>query len=249
VTEQRKIAQILSTWDEAIALVEALIAALKRRKQGLMQRLLTGAVRFPGFEDEWQEIRLGEVFERVTRKNTIGNDNVLTASGLHGLVSQADYFNRRVASESVENYYLIERGEFAYNRSYSDGYPFGAIKRLEEYDAGVLSTLYLCFRLANEAGVGEFYKHFFEAGGMNRGIYQIAQEGARNHGLLNVGTGDFFNLEIPFPSTDEQQKLADFFNDYDELIEATTQYAENLREQKRGLMQRLLTGEVRVRVE
>ena len=211
-----------------------------------MQRLLTGEVRFPGFEGEWEVKPFDCIFERVTRKNSIGNTNVLTASGQHGLVSQTEYFNRSVAGADLQGYYLIKRGEFAYNRSSSDGYPYGAIKQLEDYDAGILSTLYLCFRLADETCDAIFYRHFFEAGGLDQGIYSIAQEGARNHGLLNVSVSDFFGLEIPVPASEEQRRLASFFDTVDEEIARSVQYTKLLQAQKRGLMQRLLNGEVRV---
>ena len=253
--EQRKIAEILGTWDAAIERVTRLIAALQRRKQGLMQRLLVPhkadgqpEVRLPGFAASWRIARFDEVFARVTRKNSVGNKTVLTASGQHGLISQTDYFNRNVASESLDGYYLLHRGEFAYNRSSMNGYPYGAIKQLEAYEAGVLSTLYLCFGLFAEACTPRFYKHFFEAGGMNRGIYSIAQEGARNHGLLNVGVSEFFGLSVPVPSLDEQQRLADLFDVVEQEIDKTIAYRAALRQQKQGLMQRLLTGQVRVPV-
>lgn len=254
--EQRKISEILGTWDEAIAATEKLIAALERRKQGLMQRLLIVPQnrsmplnRLPEFNDKWARKPLGVVFERVTRKNDVGNQNVLTASAQHGLVSQTDYFNRVVASDNLENYYLLLKGEYAYNKSSSDGYPFGAIKQLELYEAGVLSTLYICFRLADESSDGTFYKHFFEAGGMNRGIYTVAQEGARNHGLLNIGLSDFFGLDVPVPSLAEQRQLAEFFELQDRQIETAKKHLEHLQMQKKGLMQRLLTGQVRVNTQ
>lgn len=253
LAEQRKIAAILGAWDEAIAASQRLVAALRERKRGLMQRLLvphreTGlpVTRFPGFTAPWRLEEFGRIFARVTRKNSARNTNVLTASGEHGLVSQTAYFKRSVAGEAIENYYLLHRGEFAYNRSSSDGYPYGAIKQLEDYDAGILSTLYLCFRLVDESSDSNFYRHFFESGGLNHGIYSIAQEGARNHGLLNVSVADFFGLRVPVPQPEEQQRLAQFFDRVDEEIDLAIQHAEQLRQQKRGLMQRLLTGQVRV---
>lgn len=245
--EQRRIAEILSTWDHAIDLTEQLIVAKQQRKRGLMQELLTGTRRFAEFAgQEWQTKKLNQVFARVTRKNDIGNKNVLTASGFHGLVSQLEYFNRSVAGAALENYYLLQRGEFAYNRSSSDGYPFGAIKQLEEYDAGILSTLYICFRLVDPGSHSAFYKHFFEAGGLNLGIYSIAQEGARNHGLLNVGIDEFFSLDIPVPPTEEQKRLAAVFDALDQDIELAIRKRDLLQQQKQGLMQQLLTEQVRV---
>ncbi len=169
--------------------------------------------------------------------------------GLRGLVSQTEYFNRSVAGEALENYYLIKRGEFAYNRSSSAGYPYGAIKQLEDHEAGILSTLYICFGLTDGAADATFYRHFFEAGGLNRGIYSIAQEGARSHGLLNVSLSDFFGLHVAYPPPEEQQHLGMFFDKVDEEIKIAALHLDKLQQQKRGLMQRLLTGQVRVRVD
>ena len=139
--EQRVIVKTLATWDRAIEKTEALIEDKERRKAGLMQRLLTGKVRFGGFgpvangtpPKDWDICRLEDICKRVTRKNPDGITHVLTASGEHGLVDQRDYFNRSVAGESLANYYLLKKGEFAYNRSSMKGYPYGAIKRLDRY--------------------------------------------------------------------------------------------------------------------
>lgn len=252
--EQRRIAEILSTWDVAIALTEQLIAALERRKKGLMQWLLlvdpqqrVPSVRLPQFSDTWETQQLGQIFRRVTRKNVVGCENVLTASAEQGLVSQLDYYSRRVAGKSLEKYYLLKQGEFAYNRSSANGYPYGAIKRLEAYSEGVLSTLYICFALRS-GDDGDFFKHFFEAGSLNRELYKIVQVGSRAHGLLNVSLADFFNIGIAIPPCEEQHALAEIFELVDQEIELTVQQHDALKQQKKGLMQRLLTGQVRVSV-
>lgn len=88
--------------------------------------------------EEWEETRFRNMFSRVTRKNKEGNDNVLTISAQYGLISQRDFFNKDIASEDKSNYYLLKNGEFAYNKSYSNGYPFGALKRLDMYDKGIV---------------------------------------------------------------------------------------------------------------
>ena len=235
LAEQRKIAAILSTWDEAITLTSQLIAALQRRKQALMQLLLTGAVRFPEFENSiWETRALSEIFERVTRKNTLGNTNVLTISAQEGLISQSEFFNKIVAGNARENYYLLRKGEFAYNKSYSNGYPFGAIKRLEGYEEGILSTLYICFRLLDGLGDPDFYAHYFESGALNEGISMFAQEGARNHGLLNISIGDFFDLPIDVPQLEEQGRIAEFLETHDEVEQTVIQQFEQLQSQNTG---------------
>ncbi len=250
--EQRKIAAILSTWDEAITLTERLIEALRQRKQTLMQMLMrvqdTGepSVRFPEFADKWESVRFGDIFERITRKNAARNQLVLTASAQNGLVDQRTFFNKNIAGEAIQDYYLLKRGEFAYNKSSSAGYPYGAFKRLDRYDEGILSTLYVCYRLIEELNSSDFFAQFFDGGGMDRAVYNIAQEGARNHGLLNIGIDDLFNSKITIPSAEEQERIADFLKLHDQIYANVVAQNNLLETQKRGLMQQLLTGAIRV---
>ena len=195
-SEQKKIAEILSTWDNAIEQTRKLIEAKKRRKKALMQQLLTGSFQLKGFQGQIHAASLYKFFERVTRTNEIDCENVLTISGPLGLVNQRDYFNRQVASEDLSGYFLIEKGEFAYNKSSCNGYPLGALKMLEKYDRGVVSKLYICFRIRDESKIDRnFIKYYFEGGLLNRGLYSIAHEGARCHGLLNVSPKDFFKIQ------------------------------------------------------
>jgi type I restriction enzyme, S subunit len=253
--EQRKITEVLCAWDEAIANLGQMITALYEQKKGLMQRLLlverhhrAPSNRLREFSGEWEKKRIGDIFSRVTRKNSEGNEIVLTASAQLGLVSQLDYYNRSVAGKSLAGYYLIKHGEFAYNRGRSNGYPYGAIKRLERYEEGVLSTLYICFGIKNSANSGDFFKHYFESGVMNLGLYEITQEGARNHGLLNISVSDFFDLTIPVPGLEEQKGLAKLFDLVEERILLVQKKLVALKSQKKSLTQKLLAGELSVKV-
>src|SRR3990167_498355 len=151
--EQKKIAQILSTWDKAITATEQLLANSQQQKKALMQQLLTGKKRLLDkngvrFSREWKVSNLSKLFERVTTKNNRQSTNVVTISGQHGLIRQEDFFKKTVASENLDDYFLLKRGQFAYNKSYSNGYPMGAIKRLNRYADGVVTTLYICFELS-----------------------------------------------------------------------------------------------------
>ena len=164
-------------------------------------------LRFSEFSGEWQEKRLGEVFERVTRKNIENNKNVLTISAQHGLINQEQFFNKSVAANNVTGYYLLHKNEFAYNKSYSKGYPMGAIKKLNKYDKGVVSTLYICFK-AKPENHDIFFENYFDSGFLNKGLHKIAQEGARNHGLLNLSVIEFFrDINLFFPTPPEQKKI------------------------------------------
>ncbi len=190
-------------------------------------------------ELQWASCRFSDKFERVTRKNKEKNGNVLTISAQQGLINQFEYYNQQYASEDTSGYTLIRRGEFAYNKSYSDGYSWGALKRLERYDSGVVSPLYICF--SPKAGVcSDFYKQYFEAGMFNREIYKIAQEGARNHGLLNISTEDFFKASLANPPLAEQKKIAEILGCCDEMIRLKKALITEKKKQKKALMQKLL---------
>ncbi len=246
--EQNKVAAILITWDQAINLTEKLIAEKQQLRKGLMQQLLTGKRRLPGFDAAWETVALSLLFKPIRRKNSSGNSLVLTASGKHGLVDQSDFFNRKVSGKDLSGYFLLKHGEFAYNRSSMNGYPYGAIKRLEGYKAGILSTLYICFAPSSQKCISNFYIHLFESGILNRQLRTIVQIGARAHGLLNVSLNDFFSMKLPMPSTKEQQAIANLINLANTELKSIQTKTDALREQKKGLMQQLLTGKKRVKV-
>ena len=198
----------------------------------------TPRLRFPGFEEEWEEKKMIDVFERLTEKNDEDNKNVLTISAQYGLISQLDFFKKSVSATDVTGYYLLRKGDFAYNKSSSQGRPFGAIKPLKMYDKGVVSTLYICFRSKDPNAIG-FWEQYFDAGIFDKKIMAIAQEGARNHGLLNVPTNDFFGLSIFVPKPNEQKKIAECLAEMDKLISLQSQKVDALIEKKKGLMQQL----------
>lgn len=185
---------------------------------------------------EWKVVHFNECFHRLTQKNTENNQNVLTISAQQGLISQLDYYNTLYASEDKTGYFLLQKGNFAYNKSYSADYAYGAIKQLEKYDKGIVSPLYICFS-ANEGTNTDFYRQYFEAGMFNREIYKIAQEGARNHGLLNVSTPEFFSAALVFPLVDEQKKIAEILSCCDRVIELKQQLIAELQRLKSGFLQ------------
>ncbi|MGQ3062281.1 restriction endonuclease subunit S [Flavobacterium sp.] len=178
------------------------------------------------------------IAERVVSKNSDNYQNVLTISAQHGLISQLEFFNKSVSAKNVEGYYLLTKGDFAYNKSYSTGYPMGAIKRLSRYSQGIISTLYICFRF-NEKANPNFMEHYFESQIQNNELEKIAQEGARNHGLLNVGVSDFFNIEIQLPSINEQVEIAKFLSSLNMRITIEKSILEKLKQQKQYLLQNL----------
>ena len=175
----------------------------------------------PFYTSSWEQRKLGELVDRVVRKN-INNESTLplTISAQYGLVDQITYFNNRVASRDVSNYYLVLNGEFAYNKSTSDGYPFGAVKRLDLYEKGVLSTLYIVFAPKKEQQIdSDYLTVFFDTDRWHKGVAERAAEGARNHGLLNISAEDFFDIDLSVPKDIvEQKQIGAFIRQLDNLI-------------------------------
>lgn len=247
--EQTAIANLLSTWDNAINILTQLIAQKELRKKWLMQKLLTGKKRLKGFEGEWGEVKLSHLFERVTRRNTEANTNVVTISAQRGFIRQDDYFNKTVASDITDNYFLVERGEFCYNKSYSNGYPWGATKRLNDFNKAVVTTLYICFGIKDKTTTsGDFFEQYFESGSLEKGLMKIAHEGGRAHGLLNVTPSDFFEIKILIPEFKEQQAIANVLQTATNEVNILQKRLKNIKEQKKGLMQVLLSGKKRLKV-
>lgn len=191
---------------------------------------------------EWKIVRFDKCFHRLTQKNVENNQNVLTISAQQGLISQLDYYNTLYASEDKTGYFLLQKGDFAYNKSYSTDYAYGAIKQLEKYEKGIVSPLYICFS-ANKDTNADFYRQYFEAGRFNREIYKIAQEGARNHGLLNVSTPEFFSAALVYPPVAEQKKIAQILAQCDKVIELKQELIAELNHLKKALLQAMFPAE------
>ena len=200
------------------------------------------AIRFKGFSDAWEQRKLGELVDRVVRKNTNDESTLpLTISAQYGLVDQITYFNNRVASRDVSNYYLVLNGEFAYNKSTSDGYPFGAVKRLDLYEKGVLSTLYIVFAPKKEQQIdSDYLTVFFDTDRWHKGVAERAAEGARNHGLLNISAEDFFDIDLSVPKDIvEQKQIGAFIRQLDNLITLHQRKFEKLTNVKKSMLEKM----------
>ena len=201
-------------------------------------------IRFNGFEGEWVTTTLGDIAVRVVSKNEDNSITLpLTISAQYGLISQTEFFNSRIAAKDVRGYYVIKKGEFAYNRSTSDFSPFGAVKRLDGYEAGVLSTLYIVFRLSSEQIQSNYLVNYFSTSNWYQHITESAAEGARNHGLLNITAEDFFKTPIKAPiRTEEQEKIASFLTTLDKLIAKLEAKLDKLRKLKQALLEKMFVN-------
>lgn len=188
---------------------------------------------------EWSLCRLKNKFSRLKTRNSEGNTNVLTISAQYGLINQEEFFKKEIASDDKSNYFLLKKGDFAYNKSYSNGYPYGAIKTLTRYDKGIVSPLYICFSPIDDNLCTEYYSLYFEFGLLDREIHAIAQEGARNHGLLNINVDDFFNTNIILPPLPEQKKIAEILSTQDKVIELIRKQIEELQKLKKAYLQKM----------
>ena len=186
-------------------------------------------------------MRLDAFTERVMRKNKSNQSRLpLTISAQYGLVDQITFFNKVVASTDLSNYYLLKKGEFAYNKSYSSDYPWGAIKRLDNYDQGALSSLYICFAPQDNV-VSDFILQYFESPKWHKGISEIAVEGARNHGLLNVAVQDFFHTYHYVPKDKKEQiKISKLLMLLDERISTQNKIIDKLLSLIKGIAQKIV---------
>ena len=246
--EKEQIGQFFSQLDHLITLHQRKFEKLTNVKKSMLKKMFpqNGSsypeIRFKGFTDPWEQRKLGELVDRVVRKNTNNESTLpLTISAQYGLVDQITYFNNRVASRDVSNYYLVLNGEFAYNKSTSDGYPFGAVKRLDLYEKGVLSTLYIVFAPKKEQQIdSDYLTVFFDTDRWHKGVAERAAEGARNHGLLNISAEDFFDIDLSVPKDIvEQKQIGAFIRQLDNLITLHQRELEKLQNIKKSMLEKM----------
>ncbi|MCU7837948.1 MAG: restriction endonuclease subunit S [Candidatus Thiodiazotropha sp. (ex Troendleina suluensis)] len=246
IAEQEKIAEILTAWDRAIETIENLIENSQTQKKALMRQLLTGKQRLSGFQGEWAFRRIDQISKRVQRKSDGQDHPVLTISSTSGFVRQDEKYSRYMAGKSVENYILLRKGEFAYNKGNSKTYQFGCVFDLDGYDTGLVPHVYVCFQLNNNLS-HRYFKYIFESDYLKPQLGRLVNTGVRNNGLLNIKPSEFLGTKVPVPSLPEQEKISDILEAGALQIEKLQQQLKCLNQEKRALMQQLLTGKRRVK--
>ena len=243
LAEQSAIGTLFCTLDDLLVSYKDNLANYQSLKATMLSKMFPEAgqtvpeIRLDDFEGEWVEKRLKDISKRVTRKNNdLVSERALTISAQFGLIDQEEFFQKKIASKDVSGYYLIKKGEFAYNKSYSTGYPLGAIKRLDKYENGVLSTLYILFKAVDVDS--DFLAHYYESDKWHREVSMCAAEGARNHGLLNIAPADFFNTRLVIPrELEEQQAIGSYFSNLENLINSHQEKITQLETLKKKLLQ------------
>lgn len=248
--EQQKIAEILTTQDKVIELKEKVLAEKKRQKKYLMQQLLTGKKRLPGFSNKWKFAELGKISKKRKEKNKkFEYSLVFSNSAQHGIIPQTEQFDKEIANEErVDGYYIVHDGFFVYNPRISVTAPCGPINRNEIGKTGVMSPLYTVFSIESEEVNQDFLKQYFKSSCWYRHMKSVANYGAR-HDRMNVSDEDFFLMPIPIPCMDEQRAIAGILSAADKEIELLRQDLKQEKQKKKALMQLLLTGIVRVTAE
>ena len=242
--EQSRLGDFFYNLDNLITLHQRKYDKLVIFKKSMLEKMFpkdgesVPEIRFAGFTDPWEQRKLEDIANRVTRKNEGESDLPLTISSQYGLVDQRTFFNNQVASKDMSGYYLLRKGEFAYNKSTSGDSPWGAVKRLVRYEKGCVSTLYICFGL--DGADPDFLVTYYETDRWYKAVQMIAAEGARNHGLLNIAPNDFFDTALILPPSREEQELIGlFFARLDNLITLHQRKLELLQNIKKSLLDKM----------
>ena len=242
--EQAMIGRLFVGLDNLITLHQRKHDQLATLKKSLLEKMFpkpgsdVPELRFAGFTEPWEQRKLGDIAHRITRKNEGESNLPLTISAQYGLVDQRTFFNNQVASKDMSGYYLLRKGEFAYNKSTSGDSPWGAVKRLEKYEKGCVSTLYICFGL--DDADPDLLVTYYETDRWYKAVQMIAAEGARNHGLLNIAPDDFFDTVLALPSSrEEQERIGSLFARLDNLITLHQRKHDQLATLKKSLLEKM----------
>lgn len=249
IEEQKKIISILTTQDKVIELKEKRLAEKLRQKKYLMQQLLTGKKRLPGYVGEWRTLPLKYLSEKQKKKNLgFQYSLVLSNSAQHGIVLQDQEFTKEIANaERIDGYYIVVPGAFVYNPRISISAPCGPINVNETGKTGIVSPLYIVFSISAPEIDQIFLKYYFQSSCWYKYVKGVANYGAR-HDRISISDEDFFEMPIPLPIKDEQSAIAQVLSAADREISLLRQDIEQEKQKKKALMQLLLTGIVRVNV-
>jgi type I restriction enzyme S subunit len=241
--EQEKIADILVAWDTAIQKTEQLVAAKERHYSALINRLITVRSK----SESWPQVRIRNIAERIQRQKDGGDYPLLTISSASGFIRQEDRYTRYMAGESAKTYTLLRAGEFSYNKGNSKRYEFGCVFQLRNYEAALVPSVYVSFRL-REPVSAPYMRHLFVADYLKPQLRGLVKTGVRNNGLLNISPDEFLSATVPLPPLEQQTRIANVLDAASADIDLRRHQLAALRVQKRGLMQKLLSGQWRLPV-
>ena len=244
--EQQQIAEFLGTWDEAIEKLERLIEAKEKRLSWIRANILTGKVRINGFSSKWKQIIFLEIASRVTR--SVGKARVapVSISAGKGFVLQEEKFGRNIAGKQYSKYTLLFPEEFTYNKGNSKTYECGCVYQWRGKAPVAVPNVFVSFSLNVKLADARFISHFFEADLHANELRKFINSGVRNDGLLNVTPDCFFKIILSLPELPEQKAIANILDTTSQEIDILRAELIMFQKQKRGLMQKLLTGVWRI---
>jgi len=241
--EQRKITEILSTWDKAIELKEQLIEEKKEQKKGLMQKLLRGEVRLPGFDGDWEEVKLGSLIKESNERSTEINQHEILSVTKEGIVLQSEYFNKQIASVNNKGYKIVRKGDLVFSTL---NLWMGSVDILTKHDIGIVSPAYKVYTIDYTKLDMNFFKNYIKSSQMIY-LYNINSEQGASVVRRNLDLKGLLNSKVKMPCYTEQKAIGNILSTADKEIELLEGELEQLKLQKKGLMQLLLTGIIRVK--
>jgi len=241
--EQEAVATALGCWDTAIQKTEQLIAAKERHYSALINRLIAGRSK----SESWSHHRIRDIADRIQRHGDGGSYPLLTISSASGFVRQEDKYSRFMAGESAKTYTLLRAGEFSYNKGNSKRYEFGCVFQLQGYEAALVPSVYVSFKL-HEPASAAYMRHLFAADYLKPQLRALVKTGVRNNGLLNIRPDEFMGTTVPVPPLQEQMRIAKALDAASAELDFLRQQLVALRTQRRGLMRKLMTGQWRLPV-
>ena len=241
--EQTKIAEFLSSVDDKISQLSRQLELLNQYKKGVMQKIFSQEIRFKNDngEDfgEWEEVKFSDIFIEI--KDKVGNKNIETYSitAGKGFVSQSEKFGRDISGSQNENYIVLGKKDFSYNKGNSKTYNFGCVYLNNTGQNIAVPNVFISFRAKKNNIAHNFYAKLFEHHYLDRYLRQLISSSARMDGLLNISKEGFFEIPLPFPPTPEQEKIAEFLTAIDERIDHTTTQLNHTKQWKKGLLQQM----------
>lgn len=236
--EQHKISAFIDALEERIGKQRQLVDALKKYKKGVIQHIFRSSHTLIK-RSQWQQVRLGDIFKKVSRRNTNGKiKNVITNSAEYGLIPQRDFFDKDIAVDgNTSTYYVIEEGDFVYNPRKSNNAPFGPFNRYTLSEQGIISPLYTCLVL--QANINPSYlAWYFKSDAWHRYIYDNGSQGVR-HDRVSMTDNLLMGIPVIYPERKIQDNIANTLD----LIESRLHLAQNkldlLNIERNGFMQQL----------
>lgn len=243
--EQEKIAEVLTIWDKAINLKQKLISEKEKQKEGLCERLLTGKVRLKGFKDKWEKVKLGKLIIESKECSIENNQHPILSVTKEGIFLQNEYFKRQIASENNIGYKIVKSGNLVFS---SMNLWMGSIDVLTNYEIGIVSPACKVFFINEEQCIISYMKYLVKSSYMIN-LYKLNSEQGASVVRRNLDLNGLLASRVKLPKLEEQKQIATILTTADKEIDLLKKELNELKDQKKGLMQLLLTGIVRVKCD